>query len=195
MVNVKADRDRAILKARQLVSDRNLIVLDTETTGFRDDDEVCEIAAVDREGTTVVNSRVRPSRKIPIDAIRIHGITNKDVKNEPKVASFITYRLGKLLNSRTPLATYNAAFDLRLLDQSSTTNHAWRGRRNTHCIMELYADYWGAWSDYHRSFTFQSLDNAAEQCGLKWQGAAHSALGDARMALAVLRHMAESEVS
>ncbi len=195
MVDFGADREGAILKARELVTSRKLIVLDAETTGFRDDDEVCEIAAVDRDCRTVVNSRVRPRRKIPVDATRIHGITNVDVKKAPSVASFIAGCLGQLLNSRTPLATYNATFDLRLLDQSSTTNHAWRGRRNTHCIMELFAEYWGAWNDYHGSYTFQSLENAAEQCRLKWQGAAHSALGDARMALAVLRHMAASEVS
>ena len=195
MVNFEADRDGAILKARWLVLNRMLIVLDTETTGFRDDDEVCEIAAVDRDGRIGVNSRVRPRRKIPEDAARIHGITNEDVKNAPRVASFIADHLSQLLNSTRPLATYNAAFDLRLLDQSSKINNEWRGRPNTHCIMELYAAYWGAWNDYHGSYTFQSLENAAKQCGLKWHRAAHSALGDARMALAVLRHMGASEVA
>ena len=58
------------------------------------------------------------------------------------------------------------------------------------CIMEMYPCWHGAWHDYFQSYTWQSLGNAVQQCGLEFDGKAHSALADAKAALAILRFMA-----
>ena len=107
-----------------------------------------------------------------------------------------TGRAIAIYNAEYDLRIYNAEYDLRLLDQSSGDGQgrAWRDRANTHCIMELYAMYRGEWNDRHGSYTWQSLSDAALQCGLEWDGDPHQALSDARMALGVLRHMASSEI-
>ena len=55
--------------------------------------------------------------------------------------------------------------------------------------MQLYAEYYGAWSDWHGSFTRQSLVRAVDQCDLTFDGNAHRALADARASLAMLQHM------
>ena len=61
------------------------------------------------------------------------------------------------------------------------------------CIMEMYAAFHGAWDDYHESYTWQSLGDAAAQTGVVVEGTPHRALADARAALGVLKHMAGSE--
>ena len=58
------------------------------------------------------------------------------------------------------------------------------------CIMELYAAWWGDWNDFHESFTWQKLGVSCKRFGID-PGVEHSALDDARAALAVLRAMGE----
>ena len=58
------------------------------------------------------------------------------------------------------------------------------------CIMELYAQYWGDWSQWHGNYKWQSLGAAAAQCGLLWPMGAHRALADAEMCRRVLEWMA-----
>ena len=61
------------------------------------------------------------------------------------------------------------------------------------CIMELYAQFWGDWHDYHGSYTWQALGNALDQCGITIEGPLHRALADARGALAVLQYIAAAD--
>ena len=190
------DRNRAIARARVLL-DRDPVVIDTETTGVGPVAEVCEIAIVGRTGETVVDTLVRPGCPIPSEATGIHGITNAAVASARSFDRVESDDFPGLLSSTgRAIAIYNAEYDLRLLDQSSGDGRgsAWRDRANTHCIMELYAMYRGEWNDRHGSYTWQSLSDAALQCGLEWDGDPHQALSDARMALGVLRHMASSEI-
>ena len=186
-------REEAIKQARYLLSMPKLLVLDTETTGMGPRAEICELAIVNRTGEVVVDELLCPRTRISADARRIHGIKNADVKEKPRCDVFIGATLSQVLNdSDVPIAIWNSEFDLRLLDQSTDRGTAWRSRKNVFCIMTIYAHYYGKWSDYHQSFTWQSMDKASRQCRLVWDGKSHRALPDARMALVVLRHMADS---
>ena len=189
----RVDRNLAIARARLLLAS-DPVVIDTETTGFGPLAEICEFAAINREGSVLVNTLVRPQRPIPADATGVHGIANADVADSPSFHMVLAEYLPELLvRVDMPLATYNAEYDLRLMDQSSGGGSDWRDRENTHCIMDLYARYHGEWSERHGSHTWQPLDEASAQCGLGWDGQPHRALADARMALGVLEHMAGTE--
>ena len=59
------------------------IFLDTETTGFRETDEVVEISIIDIDGETLFSSLVKPRIPIPPDAMRVHGITEQMVADAP----------------------------------------------------------------------------------------------------------------
>ena len=52
--------------------------------------------------------------------------------------------------------------------------------RSQNDIMQLYAQYYGDWSDRHGSFTWRSLICAVDQCDLTFDGDAQRALADAR---------------
>ncbi len=189
-------RDYSIYHSRELLSLRP-VVLDTETTGLDNRAEICEVAAISSMTERVlVDTLVKPFNPIPSDATRIHGITNADVHHAPQFSQVMFGNLGELLDDTTiSICIYNAEYDLRLIDQSLGIGRRYQYRDNIHCVMELYALFFGAWNEWHRNYTWQSLENAARQTGLYFQGNAHSALADARMALAVLRYMAASYTS
>ncbi len=56
--------------------------------------------------------------------------------------------------------------------------------------MNLYAEFHGAWSEYHQSYTWQSLGAAAAQCGVEIPSNLHSAAADAELTRLVLEYVA-----
>ena len=197
---LKDIREQAIQRARELV-ERPLLVLDTETTGLGPDAEICEIALVTVKGTPILNTLVKPSVSIPADAVAIHGIDDAMVSQSLALDQLVP-TISEALYDVEAVVIYNADFDVRLLNQSCKSvafdelpwNRTDARKPAIVCAMELYAEYYGDWSEYHGSSTWQSLSNAAHQCLLSWEGDAHRALADAQMTASVLRFMAKAEV-
>ncbi len=96
----------------------NCLILDTETTGLRETDEVIEIGIIDMNGNTVFHSYVKPLRRrsIPAASARIHGITMAKLKDAPTMID-IHPQIRNLLKGRIVIA-YNSSFDRRLLKQT-----------------------------------------------------------------------------
>jgi len=97
-----------------------LIMLDTETTGLSPlhGDRMVEIGAIkvsrrkiQKDG--VFHQYINPGRPIPEEVVRIHGINDDKVKNEPPfadvAASFLSFIEG------ATLVIHNASFDLGFL--------------------------------------------------------------------------------
>ena len=61
--------------------------------------------------------------------------------------------------------------------------------------MNLYAEYYGSWNDYHGSYRWQRLSTALEQCGLELPKDMHRALPDAEMTRRLLLHMAAQPIN
>jgi DNA polymerase III epsilon subunit family exonuclease len=100
-----------------LLAGHRLRVVDTETTGVLSGRHgLVEVASVRVEDgvigegwTTLVN----PRRRIPPDAVRVHGITDEMVKDAPDagaVSAVLRTELGE-----HPLVFHHAAFDLAFL--------------------------------------------------------------------------------
>lgn len=188
-----ADRQSAIQAAIHLIAQQPLI-LDTETTGLGPLDEVIEIALISLNGDVLLNTLVRPNRQIPVEASRIHGITDEAVAKAPTIIE-LEPELNRLLAGRT-VAVYNAEFDFKLLKQTLSHHRVpitlnWK---DWHCIMQLYSRFYGNWNPDYRSYRWQRLDAAARQCGIT-APQTHRALDDAQMARSVLLHMADQTVS
>ena len=190
-MQTSSERQLAIKEARRLL-ELDLVIFDTETTGLGPDAEIVEIAAMKVDGTVLLDTLVKPRQPIPPNATAIHGVTDEDVAGFPPLKSVLPRVSGRDQH----LASYNLAFDKRLIRRSLDLGGpcaagSWHlPVEQSHCIMEMYARYHGAWSDYHHSYTFQSLGNALAQCGLEFQGQPHRAMTDARAAAALLRYMA-----
>jgi DNA polymerase III subunit epsilon len=95
------------------------IVLDTETTGFgADDHRIIEIGCVEMVGGlptgNTFHQYLNPERDIDPGAIRVHGITNERVANEPLFADVAQNFLDFIGNDE--LIIHNATFDMEFLN-------------------------------------------------------------------------------
>jgi len=95
------------------------VVLDTETTGLdvNNGDKIIEIGCVeiiDRKITeNFYHKYINPEREVNPDAYKIHGLSNKFLKDKPSfneiIDSFVSYI------SNSPLIIHNAPFDMGFL--------------------------------------------------------------------------------
>jgi len=168
MQETLTDYQAAINWAKELLKRDHFCILDTETTGLSNIDEICQIALVNSSGEPLLNSLVRPTVSISAAASEIHGITDKFVTDAPKFEA-VFLELLRALGNRD-LVIYNSEFDTRMIKQS------------IHCCMIWYSQFVGEWNEYFGNYKWQRL-----------QGGDHSALGDCKATLAVIRQMAAAE--
>lgn len=171
------DHDEASAWARQVL-ERGFILLDSETTGLEWDAEPVEIAIVDHTGAILLDQPIRPTIPIPASATAIHGISDADVADAPTFADVYAH-LFRALHGRD-VVIYNAKYDWPLLRYSRQIYHLPSvGAASVDCAMEWYSQWVGAWNWRRENYRWQPLP-----------GGDHSALGDARATLDVIRRMA-----
>jgi DNA polymerase-3 subunit epsilon len=188
-----AARKEAIQTARHWLS-RKPVYFDTETTGISPHDVIVEISVVDRDGSVLVDSLVKPVGKISRAAMAVHGITGEMVQTAPRWET-VWQQVAEVFAGRV-VGIYNADFDLRMLRQSHQKNWIqWRPPEGTEffCIMKLYAQFYGQWNSHRGSYRWQSLDAARGQCGLSLQNT-HRAQDDTQLTRAILEYMANQEI-
>ncbi|NPV76865.1 MAG: 3'-5' exonuclease [Anaerolineae bacterium] len=180
----------AIQTARQILA-QYPVYLDTETTGLSNSAEIVEIGIVDHDGTVLFETLVRPARPIPPEAIAIHNIDNEMVKGSrawptiwPVVRELVLNRI---------IATYNADYDLRIL-QNSLTQYglAWKENLKMFCIMKLYAQFRSEWDPRRGAYRYFSLEEAGRSSGLSLPNA-HRAIADTLLARDLLLYIAQSD--
>lgn len=182
---------------RKALTDKDFLVLDTETTGL-EDGEVVQIAILNNLGETLLDTLVKPNRPIPRDATAIHGITDDDCKDAPSWID-LAPKIKTILDGKL-LVVYNAVYDRKMMHKTAERHNLpkieWKEICQWHCAMEAFAEYYGDWNDYRGNYRWQKLVTAARHCGIGTNDA-HDALGDCWMTLGVVRHMlkAESEAS
>lgn len=96
------------------------IVLDTETTGLepRHGHRIIELAAIELNGRQVSKRHfhryLNPEREIDADAVRVHGLTNDRLQDEPHFADIARGFLEFIGNAE--LIIHNAPFDMGFLN-------------------------------------------------------------------------------
>jgi DNA polymerase-3 subunit epsilon len=182
------ERDEVHRLAQELLARRPLY-LDTETTGLKDRDEVIEICVLDPDGRVLVESLVKSTVPISLDAGRVHGITQAMLTDAPSWLD-VWPGVQQVLEGRE-IAVYNAEYDLRLMRQSHRAHGMpWTlENANFHCLMLLYARFYGKWNHRRGGFRWQSLEAASRQSGVPLLNT-HRAKDDAALARAILLHMA-----
>lgn len=190
-MNQAQARQEAIAKAKAFLANRP-VFLDTETTGTHNRSEIIEICIVGQNGQILLDSLVKPVNKIPMDATKVHGISNEMVQEAPGWPQLWPQVKEALANQWVGI--YNAEFDLRLMQQSHRKCKLdWEplGARGF-CIMNLYAQFYGEWNDEKGDYRWQSLTKAGEQSGIAIPNS-HRAKADTLLARAVLHHIANSQ--
>lgn len=174
----------------------DVIIWDTETTGLSNA-RIVTIGAINVAGDVVLDLVLNPGIPIPPDASAVHGVTDDEVEHCPAFPD-VYEQIRDALAGKV-WVIYNAAYDTQVLIDECLRHglrqilpFSQKTAMAQFCAMKAYAEYYGDWNDYHQSYRWQKLSQAAAQCGIDATGA-HNALADAIMTLEVLRHMAKTD--
>ena len=183
-------KKQAIAQAKSLMAIDNLLILDTETTGLDGSAEICEIALINLKKEVVFSSLIKTSVPMSDEVIGIHGITNEMVVGAPTWPA-VYDQVNSLLADKT-VAIYNSEYDVRLIKQTCQIYNLEMIKFKAPCVMQIYAQFFGEWSDYRGSYKWQKLAFAAEEFGSKHIHDAHRATSDCMMTVDVLKGMVNS---
>lgn len=180
---LRRDGDNAIRWAQGILADERVLILDTETTGLDSGAEIVQVALVNLAGEMVLDTLVKPTRAIPDEVIRIHGITNEMVADAPGFDVVHRQLADLLLGKRVVI--YNSDFDTRLIRQSGVAyGYLSELLCDFECAMKKYAAFYGEWNEQRGEYRWQKL-----------RGGDHSAKGDCLATLALIKRMAGTALS
>lgn len=194
MPDFDADRSAASEWARKLLEAkdaREWVIFDTETSDLNDA-EILQIGLLWPDGTTALDTLIKPSweglgphgpKSIPRAAMNIHGITDAMVADAPTLEEILP-AMAEVMHGRLTVV-YNVAYDFETLqgclrrrwDRDRAA--AWMNSGDWKCAMHEYARWYGEWNGRHGSYRWQRLP-----------GGDHSAIGDCRATLEVMKRMA-----
>lgn len=169
-------------------------ILDTETTGLDENAQIIEIAVIDEEGKTLLDTLVKPPCSIPAESTAIHGLSDNDVENAPLFDEVYPQLLEATKERK--IIIYNSEYDNRLIKQSLKTKDNLQSfsqlmEQSDYCLMNLFARFYGQKND-SGNFRWKSLSFAADFFDVPVIGA-HRALADCLMTLGVLKNLATLE--
>lgn len=175
------DRQAAAEWARKVLARPDAVILDTETTGLYGA-EIVQIGILSMDGQVLLDTLVKPSVPIEPGAERIHRISEPMLVDAPTIADLLP-QLREILGGAWVII-YNAAYDIQVLENSLVARGLSidlpvLGAADYECAMEMYSAWVGDWSSYHGNYRWQRLP-----------GGDHTAIGDCRATLEVLKRMA-----
>ena len=170
-----------ILPWDELLERKDVLILDTETTGSGERAEIIEIALIDTTGKERFLSLCRPEKPIPIKAMRIHKITDRmvaDAKTWPDIHKTVK----KLFKQAEYVLAWKAEFDERMLKQTANRyGLQWKNKYKLHDL----------WQDYRKLRSDRLGHSLEEACGHEGvprdESKAHRALPDCYDVLEVMR--------
>lgn len=163
------------------------VAFDTETTGFAG--EIIQIGIVDPQGRVLMNQLIKPTG--PILNSDIHGITNAHVADAPSFPE-VHAQIAEIMAGQMVLA-YNLAFDrgrlaaMCKLHQLPDIPTMWR---DSACVMEMFARFFGEWNHRHQNYKWQKLRTAMAYFGIPFDGESHDAIVDIVASIRVLDALA-----
>lgn len=169
--------------------DLPVVILDTETTGLTEQDEIIDVGVINVFGDCIVNTLVQPSllSKVTPEITALTGISRQALENARSFPD-IYPALHDALNGKIWLI-YNAQFDMEMLDRACIRHGLPPLRPLAYsCIMARFAEWHGELSKGR--FVSKSLSFACDKLGI-YPPRVHRAIDDATSALMVVNAMAE----
>ena len=156
----------------------NYVILDLETTGFSENDEIVEIALIEIKSTGEVVDRFETTISCYRDsnprALEVHQLTRADLFLSPSFQD-VAHAVANFMHGKI-LVSHNLSFDLRFLDR------AFKG------VDGLAVDF-GQGVDTLYSGNQRTKASLGDLCGrFNLEYEAHTAMGDAEALLALMMH-------
>ena len=92
------------------------VILDTETTGIENDDEIIQLSLVNLDGEVLYSSYFKPQKKSHWGALKKHKLTDKFLSDKPLFKDE-WIKIADILKNKNILI-HNAIFDQRLVEQT-----------------------------------------------------------------------------
>ena len=178
-------------KWRALLDRDDVLILDTETTGFTTESEIVEIAIINTKGETLLDVLVMPEGPVPTESSAIHGLTRgclKEGNAKPWPAHHTL--VSALLTRSKGLAIYNADYDVSMIERARK-RYGLQFPRSAYdgdlvCVMRDYARYRGEYTQYG-DFRWHKLEDAYRyETGMRLKSS-HRALSDCQAVLGLMR--------
>jgi len=171
----------------------SLVCIDTETTGKDPEaDRIVEIGCVFYRNGTVDGHRswlINPGRPIPEEAHQVHGISDRDVADQPRFEQ-VAAEVAEALRGCVPVA-YNAEFDRGFIGSEFARAAAQPGRPPPALRKEVIWIDPLVWArELQKEARGKSLVEVCGRLGIEI-GQAHRATDDAAAALRVLLRFAD----
>jgi DNA polymerase III epsilon subunit-like protein len=172
------------------------IILDTETTGLDDNDQIIEIAAITVSGQPLLNTLVKANKDSHPIALQTHGISREITDLKGREWSDVLADLNAIFECH-PMCAYNEVFDTRMITQTCKAHKTEQPLHTTQFdIMELANRHFiehTIWCNERSQFKRLSLAKCCEIAGIEFQGNAHRAIVDCHATLDLLKFMAEEK--
>ena len=138
------ERNHAILKAREILSDKDrYIIVDTETSGLGNYADVLEICAISLDGEVLIEYFFNPKGIISPEAISIHGLTKETLQQKGAVTwDVCASNIDRVFADKIMLA-YNASFDRKMIDQTAALYGFKNPIEADLCLMRLRQQFEG----------------------------------------------------
>jgi DNA polymerase-3 subunit epsilon len=172
------------------------IILDTETTGLDDNDQIIEIAAITVSGQPLLNTLIKANKGSHPMALQTHGISRDTTDLKGREWSDVLADLNAIFECH-PMCAYNEVFDTRMITQTCKAHKTEQPLHTTQFdIMELANRHFiehAIWCNERSQFERLSLEKCCEFAGIKFQGDAHRAIVDCHATLDLLTFIAEEK--
>ena len=168
------------------------ICLDVETTGVNPDTaEILQLSIIDYNGNTLFNEYIKPDRaKEWPGAEVVHHISPQKVSNKPHL-SFYHEELKRIFEDAELIIAYNGDhYDIPIIAKYGFPELK---DKQSFDVMLEFAPIYGAWDDYHGSYTWQKLNVCADYYGYNGDDNFHNSLEDVRATLFCYKKMVEND--
>lgn len=186
---------------------KDLVVLDTETTGLDESAEIIEVGLIDKHGEVLVNELVIPTRPVPEFITKLTGIDRQDIVTVGNHWKAVAILMTKYKEST--FAIFNAVFDIRMIEQT-TQVQSWLSlspelfpdlafiKSNSVDVMELANRHFYKhleWDEEQSKFKRLSLAKCCELAGIDHTNGAHRAVNDCQATLKLIEFIAQDEAA
>lgn len=168
------------------------VVLDIETTGLTEYDELLQISILDADsGDVLFNRYIKPCFALEWpEAQTINGITPAKVQDAPYIFEMLV-TLNAIFRSVEEVIGYSTNFDMGFLERAGVQ---FSGNVICHDVKETFAVVHGDYNEYHGDFKWQKLTVCAEELGYDWgEDTAHDSLSDCKATLFCYNELQKKE--
>ncbi len=172
------------------MTNTEILVLDTETTGFSKTDEILQLSIINGDGEVVMNEYFRPEHtRSWYYAEKVNHISPAMVEDKPAISER-KREIENILHAAKVIVGYNLPFDLGMLIQSGIYIPSAKKVRYVD-LMKPFARTYGEKSEkYPGQFKYQKLITCAKYYGYTEEGW-HDSLADTKATLYCFWKMVE----